>query len=445
MGWIENLIKRLAMDRAIAYVLINRAWAALAGPVTLAVVVVTLNPVEQGFYFAFASVLAASVFFELGLGFVILQTASHRSAPLRWEGTRLTGSIQAQAELGALLRWLCQWFGVMALLFVMVVGAVGQLLFERDAAGVAWQSAWHLATVLFGLGLLVVALLNFLEGIGQVAQVALVRLFQLLSSTLALWAALVSGWKLGSVAVMHGVSLLVGLTWIVIAHRRQLLALWRMPSTMALQRDWRTEIWPMQWRIALSWMAGYLATQSLTLGAFRFFGPQAAGQVGLTMAVLAALTSAALAWTSTKAARFGRLAALQQHAELFASHRAAKSRTLAVGSAGILLMLCLAIILGQLDPHLADRFVPVPWMLALCIGSFAALAISTDALLLRSFRQEPYAWLSLAAGGCVFAGVLLAGWLRSLPIMFSLYAVVFMLVWLLWARPMATRFVAAHV
>lgn len=445
MGRLKNLIGKLAVDRAIVYTLVNRAWAALAGPATLAVVVATLSPVEQGFYFAFGSVLAASVFFELGLGFVILQTASHRAASLHWQGTQLEGSAQAQADLGALLRWLCQWFGIMALLFVLGVGTAGRLFFGREAAAVEWQAAWYLATALFGLGLVAAALLNFLEGTGLIVQVSLIRMVQLLASTVALWMALAAGWKLRSIAVMHGISLMVAVTWIVVAYRRQLLALWRMPSALAPRRDWRAEIWPMQWRIALSWMAGYLTTQSLTLGAFRFFGPQAAGQVGLTMAVLAALTSAALAWTSTKAASFGRLAALQQHAELFASHKAARIRTLTLGGAGLLLALCLAFILEQLRPGLAHRLVPVTWMLPLCVGSFAALAISADALLLRSFRQEPYVWLSLAAGFGVLAGVLLAGWLRALPIMLCLYAVVFALVWLLWARPMAARFVSAHV
>src|SRR4051812_13530006 len=93
----------LGVDRAIALTILNRFWSLIAGPITIVFVVAKLTPIEQGFYYAFMSVLGLQVFFELGFGFVILQTVSHLMAQVKISHNELIGDAATQSKIGALL------------------------------------------------------------------------------------------------------------------------------------------------------------------------------------------------------------------------------------------------------------------------------------------------------------------------------------------------------
>jgi len=55
----------------------------LAGPVGLYLIATFLTKSEQGYYYTFGSVLGLTVFFELGLSYVIIQFTSHEMAGLK--------------------------------------------------------------------------------------------------------------------------------------------------------------------------------------------------------------------------------------------------------------------------------------------------------------------------------------------------------------------------
>jgi len=76
------LREHLGLDKAIGYTILGRAWASLAGLVTVALIAHLLSPAEQGFYYTFGSLIALQIIFELGFSFVILQMASHERAHL---------------------------------------------------------------------------------------------------------------------------------------------------------------------------------------------------------------------------------------------------------------------------------------------------------------------------------------------------------------------------
>ena len=108
----------LGVDRAIGITILNRAWSVAAGPATLVLVVACLSPVEQGFYYAFTSVLGLQVFFELGLGFVVMQTVSHMAAELDAGGG---SSAAARGRLGRLLADALLWYGFASAAFIAIV------------------------------------------------------------------------------------------------------------------------------------------------------------------------------------------------------------------------------------------------------------------------------------------------------------------------------------
>ena len=120
----------LGIDRAIAYTVGNRVWSAASGLVTLLFIARFLTRAEQGYYYTFGSVLALSVFFELGLSGIIGTFACHEMANLRWSARgELEGDARAKARMSSLLHVSVRWYGIVALLMLATIGPGGYWFF----------------------------------------------------------------------------------------------------------------------------------------------------------------------------------------------------------------------------------------------------------------------------------------------------------------------------
>ena len=135
---MRPLIGIFQIDSALVSAAATRAWTGLAGIVTLLFISRFLGSVEQGYYYAFWSLLALQSFVELGLLVVIVSVASHEWAHLSMSGRgRLEGPPRHVARLIAFGRFVVAWFCLLTLLFVLVAGGFNgsQLLLERMLAG----------------------------------------------------------------------------------------------------------------------------------------------------------------------------------------------------------------------------------------------------------------------------------------------------------------------
>ena len=65
----------------------------------------------------------------------------------------------------------------------------------------------------------------------------------------------------------------------------------------------------MQWRIAISWLAGYFVFQLFTPVLFHYHGAVVAGQMGMTLNVSNALLTTSLTLIAAKTPEFGKLIA----------------------------------------------------------------------------------------------------------------------------------------
>ena len=72
---------------------------------------------------------------------------------------------------------------------------------------------------------------------------------------------------------------------------------------------WRHDIWPIQWRIAISWLSTYFTTQLFVPILFQISGPVVAGQMGMTITLCNVLIAVSSNWIVTKGPQFGVLIA----------------------------------------------------------------------------------------------------------------------------------------
>ena len=310
-GWLTRGLRALGLDRAVIFTVLARSWSSIAGVATLTLIAHQLTRAEQGYYYTFYSLVALQIVFELGFSTVILQAASHEAAHLRiGVNGPIIGPDGAHGRLASVLQKSVRWYTMGAVAMVGVLVPVGIWYFQTSpqTAGVHWLLPWCVVVVASGFTFQVDPMFSFLEGCGFVANVARVRLGQAMLGTVLGWGALVLHHGLLAPGLMIGGQAAVG--GLFVARKRGLLMPLLRRAVGATGIDWRTEVWPFQWRIAVSWVCGFFITQLFNPVLFRYRGPVEAGRMGMSISICGTLTSLCVAWMNTKAPAFGRLIAL---------------------------------------------------------------------------------------------------------------------------------------
>jgi hypothetical protein len=409
---IRSLARSVGVDRAIALSILGRAWSVIASPISLFLVGTRLTKQEQGYYYTFWSILGLSVFFDLALGYTVGVFASHERAHVTWTvGGSLTGEGSALSRMSSLLRNSARWYGAVSLLIITVIVPMGFVFFGREptssAEVVSWRWPWVWVGVVTALTCLFTPIWAFHDGIGCVAQTAHVRLVQQVAGGVALWVALWLGWRLYATPLVSTVAVLYGAWWLS-KHRWILFRnLWGERSA-AHTVGWWTEIWPLQWRIALSWLGAMYVFQTLApILLFRFQGSVAAGQMGMSLTISQALAPVGGAWIATKTPAMGTLVARRDFKALDRLFFRALIQSTVLLAAGGVIIIATVWLLNALHYPFADRLLSVPAMGCLVGAALANHLAWAMAQYLRSHKREPLVWLSAAVGATTAVAVFL--------------------------------------
>jgi O-antigen/teichoic acid export membrane protein len=393
-----NRIRRWAgVDRPIFYTVLGRGWSLFSGPVTILLVMHFFSAKVQGYYYTFGSVMALQVFLELGFSQCIVQFASHEFARLRFQtGGALQGDSRARARLISLGRLSLKWYAVMALFVVAGLGAGGFLFFSlKHDPSVSWAWPWWSLCLTTGIMLALLPVGALLEGCNQMGFIYGLRTLVGVLSGFTLWLALWSGAGLFAGAIMVVTGVVVTATAYAWRWPGLLKELWCVPKGETI--SWRREIWPFQWRIAISWISGYFIFNLFTPVLFYFHGPVVAGQMGVTMQLINSLNALAYAWTGTKAPRFGILISKREFTELDRLFFKSTAQSVGVCAVGGFALLA-GLIFVQAHYAMGARFLGVGPTSLLVLATVVNQIIYGQAVYLRAHKREPLMWLSLANG-----------------------------------------------
>lgn len=393
----------MGVDRAIVYTLAGRGWGLLSGVVTLLLVVRYLTPDEQGYYYTFASLLAMQILFELGMSYVVMQFASHEMAHLSWsdDGT-IDGDARAKYRLRSLLLLVTKWYSVISALIIVVILPMGWWFFSvnHPQTSVNWQPAWAWLVLAAATNIFFLPLLALLEGCSRIVEVARLRMFQNIIGSLAAWTVLMSGGGLLAMPVMSTGLAAVALVWLWRTKRNFIKKLLTEKST-AVGISWKKEIWPFQWKIALSWLSGYFIFQLFTPVLFAYRGSVEAGQMGMSIAIANALISIPMAWMNTKAPSFGALVARREYAKLDQLFAMTLSRSL-----GVMVVLGGVLCIINYIIHI-ENFVfanrVLDWLpFCILIGATTLNYVSyCQSAYLRAHKEEPFLATSLISAALI--------------------------------------------
>ena len=403
-------LRVLGMDGAVTYAFLARLTSIVGSTGTVLLIVRSLSPVEQGYYYTLLSLVALQVVFELGFSFVIQQLAAHECVHLELHPDgNVTGDPGALARLASALKLSIRWYTVAAGAMALVLAPMGLVFFShfatRGSVRIAWQGPWIAAVLANSVSLWCMPFYSFLEGCGHVRAVAVMRFRMAGAAALCTWVPMLLHHGLYSPAAMIASQVVVGLLFVA-GHRKLLTGLLRDRSLKAAI-EWRSEVWPFQWRIAVSWMCSYFTVQVFIPILFAVRGPIEAGKMGMALSITGYMTVLALAWTSTKSTLFGSMIARRLFQELDRLFRRAQAQSLAAFATMALCACACAAMLPFIAPRLAARLVSPQIFAVLVLAAGANCAIQSMATLLRSFKKEPFLIQSLIASSLTLALVAL--------------------------------------
>ena len=393
-------IKQLTgVDRAIAFTVMARFWSAFAGVVTIFLIARFLTPAEQGYYYTFSSLVALQIVFELGFFFVILQLAAHeRSGLVIFDDGHIEGDAIAHARLASVLQKSVRWYSIAAILMACVLLPVGIHFFTVHHGMSSQTLGWRMPWIFLVLAAIVTFQMDpifaFLEGCGYVADVAHMRLGQAILAGSLAWSALLLHRGLFAPAMAITGQAVYGIGWLLIRRRHLIFGLLKH-KTGKNHIAWISEVWPFQWRIALSWLCGYFISQLFNPILFAYQGAVAAGRMGMSLSITSSIGAVALAWMNTKAAPFGHLIAQKKYEDLDILYfRTLKQSALLLASCACILFICLEFASDHF-PKYAGRVV-APWAFGLLLLTAIASHITfSEAIYLRSHKQEPFLIVSV--------------------------------------------------
>lgn len=404
------MLYKAEIDRAVLFALMEKVWGLIAVPVNFLLIAKYFSPELQGYYYTFASLISFQFLIELGLGNVIMQFAGHE-----WSGLSLNekghihGDSAKLSRLQSLAQFAFRWYGVASLLLMAGLMAGGYLFFSNSRAGnINWMFPWLALSVLNAAVFCLVPLFSLIEGCNQVKQLYAYRLFQGVCSSCAVWIAIFFGAGLWTSAIATLTALSCSVVFLIFRYAPFFKTLLFSPPD-SQRVDWKTEIWPLQWRVTITWLIGSFSTNLFVPVLFYYHGAVIAGQTGMTLSLIGVLSAIASAWIYPRVPFFCILISQRKYVELdqlFWRITKIVAVVTVIAAVAILIMLYG---LDIMNHPLSARFLPLlPSMLFL--ATVVLINISTPmASYLRAHKREPLLFISVISGLLLGLSVLVVG------------------------------------
>ena len=226
-----------------------RAWQVPAAVVTTVLIALNFDEKTQGVYFTLFTVIGLQSLADSGLINVLMHAVSHEWSRLRLDQNGfLRGPRLIRRRVAAITRFGLMWFLLVGLALMVVGIAVGVGLFHSQGVLDRVTGPLVIGMLFAGSSLTLAPLIAVLEGCNQVEHVNRYRLMQAITGSVVVWSCLASGAELWTAVF----AVLTQFVWecclLFGRYRAFFFQLYRTPPNAF---DWKSEIWPLQWKIGV--------------------------------------------------------------------------------------------------------------------------------------------------------------------------------------------------
>lgn len=389
------------LDRAIAYSVFSKFWAVMAGPITVFLIAKYFSPVVQGYHYAFGSLLNLIVFAELGLSYVILQFISHEFSNLSFKKNYvIDGNAESRARLISLGNFLISWYFIASIIILVPLIVVGCVFFSAQGEkSVQWFLPWITLSVLSVANLSIIPFYSILTGCNQVRNVNFINMLQNMLCNIAIWISIVCGAMLWTSSISSFARAIIAIAFLTFFYKDFFRQFFIKRPVSSL--NWYKEIWPMQWRIAMSSLSGFFIFSLYVPVLFHYNGAVIAGQMGATWTIINAVTEIANNWVTTKIPQFNMYIAKKEYLTLDKLYLRSSILSMGIAILGESIIIAILFLLNKYNISIGYRFLPLNVTFYFIIGAILSHCVLLFAIYLRAHKREPYLITAVLSAICI--------------------------------------------
>ncbi|MGI8635366.1 MAG: hypothetical protein ACR2KZ_08180, partial [Segetibacter sp.] len=394
-----KLYNKAGLSRALIFNVTTRIVQSAGGILALLLITHFLNKNEQGYFYTFTSLLSIQIFFELGLTNILTQYVAHEAAHLSWKNKHhISGNEYYESRLSSLLHSAVQLFLVLSVTLFIVLFLCGRIFFSsyNNDLNIDWQVPWLVLSISTAFLLIFNLFLAILEGLGKIEEINKLKLIQQSINIFLVAFFLFAGLKLLSAGLALLISIVITGFILFTNYRRIFINIWQ--TQIKWRVDFRKEVLPFLFKIALGNISGYFIYQIINPVLFATQGPAIAGQMGATLTFLNGILVVSSSWLSTKVALFSNFVSLRKFRNLNLVYRKNFIISFFVCSAGIISFVAVIALLQQFYPQVGNRFLGILPVIFLGLTQITSVVGNSQAYYLRSFKKEPFFIPSIVIG-----------------------------------------------
>lgn len=394
MTYLNKIKQFLNLDSTVYLSISSKIWSIIKTPLSVIFITKFLSPEYQGYWYTFLSMSALTVFAELGFTSIIIQYVSHEFAHLQLtDDNKVEGNHLKVEKFIGLIRFCINRYLIIVPIAVLIVLLVGFIFFRTTLYDKRLITVWIIYAFSGGLTLLTSLLSSILQGINKVKHVLEINLYANIMSTLIIWLILISGGGIWALTISALAFCLISFLFFFIKYYHFFHQVYS--HRIFNKFNWGKEVYSLQIRYSISWIAGYFIFNFVTPVTLYFLGPVMAGKVGITFSSTSAILQMSHSWVANKIPQLNMNISLNKKTEAKNLFRSLNKSSL------FFFVLCSVLVLIVLQINIFNlqiKFLPV-WVTGIVlISEFAKLLFGNWAVYLRAYKSEPYLTLSVANG-----------------------------------------------
>jgi hypothetical protein len=378
-------LKKLILDKTVMVVIASRLFSSLAGLLTIYFIVKYLSPSEQGNYYTFINLIGLSVFFEFGIGTLVIQHTSHHMSHIDFSHDMPNGEEKSLVSFYTFANNILRLSTLLALLILVMLSLIG-LLFLKNS--VELYRPWLLIVLFTSVNFFVNVNLGVIEGSGKILDVAKLRFIAMLISIPSLWLSIAFGGGVYALPLQLFLSSLILSVWLINHYQDFFIKVYSFKNTIRFKSFLKSTL-PLQSKLSLSFLSTYMSVQIIVPALFSLGYVEFAGKLGATMQAFNAINGFAITWINSKLVLFGiQIAKGQKKAVIL------EFKKLFLLSIFLLFIMLVAFWIAIWAMHAnsfsyLDRFLNLKYMIWLTATSIASHFYMSINTYLLSYKEDP--------------------------------------------------------
>jgi O-antigen/teichoic acid export membrane protein len=343
-------LRKLGLNSGFVWIIINRFFSLVKGPVTAFLQILYLSPQDQGLWYTFGGLGALTTFAELGFTQIISQFISQEYAHLSYYNGEIYGSQYAVEKFFSLIRYAIQFYLIIiptAMVFLIIIGFY---FFLNEMYYVF--IAWCIYSFSGGISLVISLFQAIYLGLDKVPEIQKNILVNNVTVTISMWILLFFKVGIFSLAVSGVVGSIVTIVILYLINPR----FWKQIINFKSfnKYKWFKEVVPLQWKYALGFIAGYFIYQIFVPAVYKVDGNILAGKVGITLVLVGLLRTISDAFLGANLPRLNIMVAQKKEKEMFRLFLYLFLAAIFVNIFGATFIICFTIIIQNFS--IGERF-----------------------------------------------------------------------------------------